>query len=177
MTRRIMTLSLFLLLALGMLAAPLQAKPASSGLDADVLRELAQVRRATAQYHDVTVAEAAGYTVQLDGAGEPDCVSYPGGGMGYHYVNFGLIAENQDGLDPLAPAILVYAPRPNGSLKLVAVEYAAFGSADVTFELLGQGFARPAPPGAGPPFHTLHAWVWKANPDGMFAPFNPNVSC
>jgi len=172
MTRRIMTLSLFLLLALGMLAAPLQAKPASSGLDADVLRELAEVRRATAQYHDVAVAEAAGYTLMSE------CVAHPEwGGMGYHYVNPGLIAGDQDGLDPLAPAILVYAPRPNGSLKLVAVEYAAFGSAEVTFELLGQAFAPPAPPGAGPPFHTLHAWVWRANPDGMFAPFNPNVSC
>lgn len=23
----------------------------------------------------------------------------------------------------------------------------------------------------------LHAWVWKHNPDGMFADWNPEVSC
>jgi hypothetical protein len=33
-------------------------------------------------------------------------------------------------------------------------------------------------PGHGPnePEHyDLHAWVWHANPDGVFAEFNPNV--
>ena len=163
MTRRIMTLSLFLLLALGMLAAPLQAKPASSGLDADVLRELAEVRRATAQYHDVAVAEAAGYTLMSE------CVAHPEwGGMGYHYVNMELVGT----LNPTTPPILVYAPRPNGSLTLVAVEYAvpaAMGPAS----LFGQTFEPIGPPG----LLTLHVWVWRANPDGMFAPYNPNVSC
>ncbi len=26
-------------------------------------------------------------------------------------------------------------------------------------------------------FHIMHAWVWKPNPAGMFADFNPDVSC
>ena len=31
-----------------------------------------------------------------------------------------------------------------------------------------------------PAFWSLHAWIYKDNPtvpDGMFAPFNPDVSC
>lgn len=169
MTKRMLTLSLFLLLALGLMAAPLQAKPASSGLDADVLRELAQVRRATAQYHDVAAAEAAGYV-----PASPCVHNEELGGMGYHYAKPYIFAPPSDGaphppLDIAEPELLVYAPRPNGSLQLVAVEYASWGPA----ELLGQEFDPPS----GPPFHALHVWVWKANPSGMFAPFNPNVSC
>ena len=164
MTRRMLSLSILLLLALGLMAAPLQAKPASSGLDAEVLRDLAQVRRATAQYQDVQAALDAGYFLP-----EAMCVQHPEhGGMGYHYLNPAFIAPGDP--DPSEPAILVYAPRDDGSLQLVAVEYGS-QSADAT--LFGQGFA---PPG-GAPFWTLHAWVWKANPNGMFAPFNPNVSC
>ena len=181
MTKRILTLSLFLLLALGLMAAPLQAKPASSGLDADVLRELAQVRRATAQYQDVAAAEAAGYVVAKDDeTEEPQCVP----NMGYHYLlmgDFGLAipGPGEGAPDALEPNILVYAPRPNGSLQLVAVEYATF---DDDAKLFGQDFAPGVKPvdgelPAGPPFATLHAWVWNANPSGMFAPYNPKVSC
>jgi hypothetical protein len=28
-----------------------------------------------------------------------------------------------------------------------------------------------------PAFYELHVWAWKHNPDGMFANWNPNVSC
>jgi hypothetical protein len=28
-----------------------------------------------------------------------------------------------------------------------------------------------------PPHYDLHVWVWQANPEGIFAPFNPNVTC
>jgi hypothetical protein len=28
-----------------------------------------------------------------------------------------------------------------------------------------------------PPQYDLHAWIWQANPSGIFAMFNPNVSC
>ena len=26
-------------------------------------------------------------------------------------------------------------------------------------------------------FHIMHAWIWKPNPAGMFADFNPDVTC
>ncbi len=28
-----------------------------------------------------------------------------------------------------------------------------------------------------PPFFALHVWLFQDNPSGLFAPFNPNVSC
>ena len=72
--------------------------------------ELAEVRAATAQYHDVEAAIADGYAVASD------CVP----NMGYHYQR-GIAATSAD-LNPHSPEILVYAPQPNGDLKLVAVE-------------------------------------------------------
>ena len=120
---------------------------------------MAQVRGATAQYHDVARATADGYAL-----GSP-CVAQ----MGYHYVRS--VAGDAGQLDIPAPNILVYAPRADGTLRLVAVEYASWEPAS----LFGRVFD---PPGSGgPPFHTLHAWIWQANPDGIFAARNPNVSC
>lgn len=154
--RRILTLVVATALAAVAMAAPLQAQPQAP----DAGASLAEVRRATAQYHDIERALADGYAL---GSG---CVP----NMGFHYTRG--IAAGQDDLDPLAPEILVYAPRKNGSLQLVAVEYASWASA----ELFGRTFDAPHPAG-GPPFHTLHAWIWRGNPDGVFAPMNPNVSC
>ena len=28
-----------------------------------------------------------------------------------------------------------------------------------------------------PPHYDLHVWVWQPNPDGMFAIWNPKVTC
>ena len=28
-----------------------------------------------------------------------------------------------------------------------------------------------------PPFYSLHAWVWKHNPAGMFEDWNPDATC
>ena len=126
---------------------------------------LAQVRAATAHYHSVEAAVADGYV--SDG----HCVPQ----MGYHFQRG--LAMSQGELDPTRPEILVYAPRGDGSLRLVAVEYAAHAGVDSP-TLLGQAFHPPAPAGTpGPPFQTLHAWVWQGNPDGTFAAFNPNVDC
>lgn len=123
--------------------------------------ELATVRAATAQYHDVRAALADGYVLASE------CVP----NMGYHFQRG--IAATQDDLDPRSPEILVYAPKPNGKLKLVAVEYATW---DDSAELYGVSFDAPHPAG-GPPFHTLHAWIWQGNPAGTFAPTNPNIEC
>jgi hypothetical protein len=138
--------------------------------------EIAQVRAATAQFQDVRVAVAAGY--------EPMgwCVSEPGvGGMGVHYLKYPLVLDA--GFVPTEPEALLYEPRADGSLKLVAVEYivvadawhAAGNTGAPTFG--GREFERgPLGPGM-PELYTLHAWVWKPNPAGMFAPHNPRVSC
>ena len=76
---------------------------------------LQAVKAATARYHSVEQAEKAGYVA------DAHCASSPAGGMGYHYANPALLAD--PALDPLQPEILVYAPKENGKLELVAVEY------------------------------------------------------
>jgi hypothetical protein len=168
MRTRMLTLVLLVLTSLSLMAGPLQAKPPAG--EPDVAKQLAQVRNATARYHDVQAAVDDGY-VQI-----PECVPQ----MGYHYVRMDgsvpQVAADQDSLDPLDPEILVYAPRPNGSLRLVAVEYAVWPDPETPLPtLFGQEFD-PAVEG-GPPFHTLHAWVWQANPAGIFEAHNPKISC
>ncbi|MFD5823646.1 hypothetical protein [Nesterenkonia xinjiangensis] len=148
-------------LAMALGSAALLAAATVGPADATGQADLAQVRSATAAYHDLGTAMDAGY------AQVSDCVP----NMGYHYQR-GVAATAED-LDPLNPEILVYAPLPNGRNKLVAVEYATW---DEEAELFGTAFDPPHPHG-GPPFHTLHVWVWQGNPDGIFAPTNPNVRC
>src|SRR5687768_17489302 len=77
--------------------------------------ELADVRRATAKFHDADEAAAAGYVF-----GEP-CVSSPAGAMGIHVPNPALTATQT--LDPARPEVLLYVEKPGGGLKLIGVEY------------------------------------------------------
>lgn len=139
---------------------------------------LAAVRQATAAYHDVAAAEAAGYAPFYI------CTDQEGvGAMGQHYVNLGLVLD--PAIDPLKPEALVFEPLPDGGLRLVAVEYVtfqdawaeAFGSA--TPRVLGQDLK---PVGAGnryslPPFYQRHVWLWSSNPLGMYDDWNSKVSC
>lgn len=145
--------------------------------------ELAAVRQATARFHRVDAAIAAGYELGYVNGNNvriiTGCIADPAAGaMGYHYFNKQLIDDPV--IDPLKPEGLVYAQAPNGELKLVAVEYVVPG--------LGSN-----PPGVSDPptpfgmqmhilvpavgFYTLHAWIWSHNPAGMFAHWNPQVTC
>jgi hypothetical protein len=147
--------------------------------------ELAQVRAATARFHRVEEAVAAGYELGwVNGAGNrivAGCVSHPtAGAMGYHYFNAELMADNA--VDALEPEVLVYAPAADGGLRLVAVEWVVrsdksnpAGVADAP-SVLGMEMHILVPP-PGPAFWLTHAWVWQHNPAGMFADFNPEVSC
>ncbi|WP_018477682.1 hypothetical protein [Pontibacter roseus] len=137
---------------------------------------LAQVRQATARYHHLEAALADGYEL-----GSP-CVSSPAGGMGHHYIKGTLV----DGtIDPTQPEVLVYEPMKNGKMRLVAVEFLVVAEPwdaqhDSAPRLGNQvyddhrDFSKGGPPF---PHYQLHAWVWKHNPSGMHAAFNPNVTC
>ena len=133
---------------------------------------LAQLREATDKYHDVSVAIADGY------APTEECVSSPAGGMGYHYVNF---AEAMNpASSPTKPDVLLYAPSPTGP-RLVGVEWIVFDAdqdmATVEHhEVLGQTLHGPMTHGL-PVHYDLHAWIWQANPEGVFEDFNPNIRC
>ncbi|MFC3016586.1 hypothetical protein ACFOEL_09295 [Virgibacillus litoralis] len=127
-----------------------------------VSKQLSEVRQATAKYHDIEAAFEDGY-------GPKDETKYhlvPN--MGIHLTNNELLGTSTN--DPLAPEVLVYEPKKNGGYKLVAVEYMSLGEERPS--LFGQEFDDGPFPGS----FALHAWVWQANPDGMFSPLNPNVA-
>jgi hypothetical protein len=139
----------------------------ASGGSAEINQQLAQLRRVTAQFHDLDAALAAGF-VQLTG-----CLELPGvGGMGFHY---GLPSRIDATLSVLEPEVLMYEQR-GGKLHLTGVEYLlpyALWTEPSPPTLLGQTFHRNDEIG----MWILHAWIWKANPDGIFANWNPNVKC
>lgn len=158
-------------------AAAVAAAPAY-GHDNNAGRALAEARQATAKYHDIDRALEAGY-VRVSG-----CVEVPGvGAMGYHYLNPALAKDPT--IDPRKPEQLLYAPKPGGGLRLIGVEYfKADADQDSSTDddrptFAGVPFEGPmAGHGPGMPIHyDLHAWLWKHNPNGTFAQFNPDVSC
>jgi Ca2+-binding RTX toxin-like protein len=160
--------------------------PAQEGGSAEDL--LAQLAEITDKYHDPAKAIADGY-VATD-----SCVPE----MGYHYVKASLASDLN--VTELEPEVILYEPGEGGTRKLVGVEYFAAALANTAegpkpwfeAEAPPMGWFNPAPalfagqvfdgPMAGhepgmPWHYDLHAWVWKDNPDGKFAPFNPEVSC
>lgn len=138
---------------------------------AAVNKDLATLRRVTAPFHDFAKASAAGWSTKITA-----CMTDPGGagGMGFHYGNTDLI-DGTVSVDE--PELLLYEPQKNGRLRLVAVEYiipyTAHGREEAPPVLFGQKFKQ------NDVFQLwgLHAWVWKHNPSGMFADWNPNVNC
>ena len=103
--------------------------------------------------------------------------------MGIHAVNPALMAD--DAIDPLRPEILLYDPKANGELELVGVEYwkrdadGSLATNDDLPSLFGRPFDGPMPGHnpAMPVHYDLHVWVAEANPSGVFALFNPALSC
>lgn len=152
------------------------ARAAARGASGTVQRQLAELRRATARFHRASEAAAAGHSVLVTHPATGDaCLEDPVlGGMGRHMLDPSLV----DGqVEVSAPEVVIYEPSPGGTLRLVAVEYV------IPFDIRG---ADEAPPVLfGQEFkqnHTfglwaLHAWPWKHNPSGMFADWNPTVSC
>ncbi len=174
-----LTLAMFLLVACddhpgtlapdGASAAEAQAAAAFSASSAS---QIARLRRLVAPFHDFDAAVQAGWAAQIT-----PCLEAPGlGAMGFHYGNLGYI---QDGgvVDLLQPELLLYEPEKNGKLRFVGVEYIVpFADHPTTAPaptLLGQPFVQV------PEFGVwgLHIYVGRENPSGIFAPWNPKVSC
>jgi len=168
--------SLSLLIAAGCAEPPSPSAPRTVTIPetpasiASVGDDLGRLRGAVAQFHNIGAAGQAGYS-QLTG-----CMVDPGGagGMGFHYAK----SDAFDGvIDPVAPKALLYEPDSNGQLRLVAVEfivpYTIAPREGPAPRLFGQDFLH------NDDFQIwmLHAWIWKNNPSGMFASWNPDVNC
>jgi hypothetical protein len=165
---------------------------------------LAAVRQATERFRDVTVALAEGYVRDpFDVCDTAEMMGQPAarGAMGVHYFRPDLLGVteppsprvngNGTHTDFLKPAILIYEPQADGSMQLVAVENLVFAAA-----WRAAGHTRP------PSFHGVtydamiddpkteldeahmfaphfdrHVWLYRDNPNGIFNPYNPAVSC
>lgn len=166
-----------------------------TGGSPEVNAALARVRAATAKYHDVDAAIADGYVL------DPVCVSTDAGAMGIHAVNEALI--RQPGVVAEKPEVLLYEPKKGGGFRLVGVEYlevvivqppggvpgpwvnatqqwpstyTVLNSKPTLFGHSFDGYMAGHSPTM--PWHwDFHVWIWQPNPSGMFAQFNPSVSC
>jgi hypothetical protein len=177
-----------------MLAAAMLVTAAACGHD-DVTdptaKELQALRESTAPYQDFDAAVAAGYDSPIT-----SCWYHRDlGGMGYHYAKADLI----DSIPSLMhPEALIYEPGQDGSMTLVGLEYLVpiaawtraepptFASAtmaassetrrpaaDVAPSVDDLEFMRDDVNGV----YSLHIWLWKDNPAGIYEPWNPDVSC
>jgi hypothetical protein len=140
--------------------------------------DLQRARAATRRFRSVEVAREAGYHATGECAEDPKY-----GGMGIHYANEELLADGQ--LDVTKPEILVYQPMPSGKLRLGAVEYFQVDAdQDLATDpdrpfLFGLPFDGPMlghEPGM-PIHYDLHVWLYRHNPAGLFAAWNPRVQC
>jgi len=167
------TISMVVLLALGVTTVAL----AGNLREAAASRKLVDIVRAsTEQYRNVATAEADGYGLFhgcVSGAQE--------GAMGIHMVNGDLVGDGA--LDAARPEALLYEFKDN-RMSLLGVEYVVIAEAwDANHDgppvLEGQLFNFVGSPNRYgiPAFYELHVWAWRSNTAGLFADFNPKVSC
>lgn len=175
-----------------------------SGTAAEGEPGLDDVRRATERFRDVNVALAEGYIRDpFDLCDTAAMMGRPAslGAMGVHYFRPDLLgisgppSPRVDGVgthtDFRTPAILIYEPQADGSLDLVAVENLVFarswqakhGAAPPTFHGVPYDTMADDPATSADEAHMFephfdrHVWVHRDNPNGVFAPFNPSVTC
>jgi hypothetical protein len=152
----------------------------------------------------VNVALAAGYIRDPANMCETaDMVGRPAadGAMGVHYFRpdlLGVTAPPNPRVNGTStytdfnmPAVLIYEPQADGSMELVAVEnlvfkasWAAAGNEEPpTFHGRPYDSMEDDPATAVDEAHNFmphfdrHVWIFRENPNGVFQPFNPSVSC
>lgn len=169
-------LALFALLALGCQGAdPMTsahqhaANPVTAQVSGAIKSEVARLRAIIAPLHTLEAAQDAGFNELTS-----PCVASPAGGMGFHWADptrVDAVAQWDE------PEVLVFAPSPDQAdeVRLGAVEYIVPKSLSPTApSLFGRTFVEGGP---GNTLWTLHVWIGIANPDGLFADWNPRVSC
>jgi hypothetical protein len=165
---------------------------------------LAEVRRATERFRDIKVALAEGYIRDPANMCETaDMMGKPRelGAMGIHYFRpdmLGITAPPNPRVDGTGthtdfakPAILIYEPQADGTLALIAVENLVFAKAwkaagnnappsfhGVAYDTMIDDPATPVDEAHNfEPHHDRHVWLYRENPNGVFAQFNPRVTC
>ena len=165
---------------------------------------LDQIRAATERFRNVDVALAEGYVRDPGNICDTaPMMGFPAelGAMGIHFFRpdlLGITAPpnprvngNGTHTDFNRPAILIYEPQADGSLQLVAVENLVFQASWHAAghreppTIHGKRYDRMQDDPATAvdeahmfePHYDQHIWLYRENPNGMYAQFNPNVSC
>lgn len=135
----------------------------STGLSKEAIAQLKAAKAATVKYRSLDAAKADGYAD----------INVVQQNMGFHYLKAALVDTV---FNPEQPEILVYNKQHDGSIQLVAVEYA------VPIPLMPnkspEGFDGKSDNWSYSTVFDLwllHAWVWEYNPQGIFNPTNPLV--
>ncbi|MDB4916888.1 MAG: hypothetical protein JWM95_4532 [Gemmatimonadetes bacterium] len=157
---------------LATLLARMAHAQAAGGHAGDVVidAQLDRLRAATKSFQNLDSAVAAGYPRDV-----ADCLIHEHhGAMGYHHLNRSYLSPT---LDLTRPQILLYEKRADGSYKLNGMEfiipYRLYPRDSAAPVLLGQKLAHEDTLN----IWYLHVWAWTNNADGVFANFNPAVSC
>ena len=156
---------------------------------------LQQLKRQLEPYRNVAYAVSQGY------AQRSACESHPTlGTMGFHYVRGDLLGLTPPvngrvngtgtyiGAEP--PAILLYVPDGQGGLRLVGIELLVFAAAwDAAnnhppmyrgreFNYMADNPSTSHDEAHGfMPHYDLHIWLFEHNPSGLYAQWNPAISC
>ena len=180
------------------------ARPASTPAPRAGEPTLVEVRRATERFRDVNVALAEGYIRDPFNVCETaEMMGRPRelGAMGIHFFRPDLLgitsppAPRVNGTgthtDFRRPSILIYEPQADGSLELVAVENLVFADAwrkaghaerptfhGVSYDSMADDPSTPVDEAhMFEPHFDRHVWIYRENPNGVFTPLNPAVSC
>jgi hypothetical protein len=113
---------------------------------------------------------AAGYPATV-----ADCLADSEyGAMGYHHVNRAYVDKT---LDVEHPEILLYERMADGSYALNGVEfivpYRLWPADSVAPRIMGRELQKSD----DLKLWYMHMWVWKSNPAGLFANWNPTAAC
>jgi hypothetical protein len=123
------------------------------------------------------------------------------GAMGIHYFRPDLLGITKPPsprvggtgthTDFRQPSILIYEPKADGALELVAVENLVFADAwraaghraapafhGVPYDAMADDPATPLDEAHKfEPHFDRHVWIYRENPNGVFTPLNPAVTC
>lgn len=162
---------------------------------------LAQVRAATARYHDIDTALEDGFVTVAPAPGV--CHGDENSAVGISYINRPRFISPE--INALEPEFLNYIPTGDGNLRLVSVAYGnrvffrdtrppgTPGYLPGTFvwrqpvippylEVVNGPFTVFGQQANGPFFegvwiYLITAHIWAPNPNGMFADLNPSLRC
>lgn len=147
--------------------------------------QLDSARAVLDKYNDIVVAVHDGFLstvgcIEYPKGASEGSMPYAPGGMGVHLLNMQNVSPT---LDPAKPQVLIYEP-VGDKLRLVAAEW--FIPAELIKSTPPSIFGKqlqgpmeghqPLMP-AGFHHYDLHVWLWKTNPEGVFSPTNPAVTC